>query len=75
MMARRVGEGKGGVRAVEAGDLQQCRWVFAVVQCLILSERLQHIGRAFDHCRGARYQQLMRQRDKARAAQVCYHRS
>mmetsp|Transcript_684 Transcript_684/g.1984 ORF Transcript_684/g.1984 Transcript_684/m.1984 type:complete len:306 (+) Transcript_684:212-1129(+) len=38
--------------------------------CLILSERLQQIGRAFDHCRGARYQQLMRQRDKARAAQA-----
>lgn len=40
------------------------------MQCLILSERLQHIGKAFDRCRAVRHQHLIRQRDKAQAAQV-----
>ena len=39
-------------------------------QCLLLSERLQHIGRAFDHCRAVRYQQVMRQRNKRSASQA-----
>lgn len=55
----------GSSEGVNASTAAHCHGV-----CLILSERLQYIGKAFDECRAVRYQYLIRQRDKARAAQA-----
>lgn len=51
-------------------ELPEMCSVPCALQCLILSERLQHIGKVFDQCRAVRYQQLMQQRNKRAASQV-----
>lgn len=57
-------------RGCNASTAAHCHGV-----CLILSERLQHIGKAFDQCRAVRYQHLIRKRNAAKEAQVAAERA